>query len=42
MVSPRLATGAVVRVDSKLVELQDPYLTADQRQLIDAVLATPV
>ncbi|MFE5808410.1 protealysin inhibitor emfourin [Streptomyces sp. NPDC056491] len=32
----------VVRVDSKLVELQDPYLTEDQRQLIDAVLATAV
>ncbi|MER7822625.1 MULTISPECIES: protealysin inhibitor emfourin [unclassified Streptomyces] len=30
----------VVRVDSKLVELQDPHLTEDQRQLIDAVLAT--
>ncbi|MEV7560463.1 protealysin inhibitor emfourin [Streptomyces sp. NPDC089795] len=30
----------VVRADSKLVELQDPYLTEDQRQLIDAVLAT--
>ncbi|MFI7359952.1 protealysin inhibitor emfourin [Streptomyces avidinii] len=29
----------VVRVDSKLVELQDPYLTEDQRQLIDIVLA---
>lgn len=29
----------VVRVDSKLVELQDPYLTEDQRQLIDTVLA---
>ncbi|MFB6557775.1 MULTISPECIES: protealysin inhibitor emfourin [unclassified Streptomyces] len=29
----------VVRVDSKLVELQDPYLTEEQRQLIDAVLA---
>ncbi|MFE9633440.1 protealysin inhibitor emfourin [Streptomyces sp. NPDC006463] len=31
-----------VRVDGKLVELQDPYLTEDQRQLIDAVLATVV
>ncbi|MGW7332700.1 protealysin inhibitor emfourin [Streptomyces sp. NPDC054840] len=29
----------VVRVDDKLVELHDPYLTEDQRQLIDAVLA---
>ncbi|MFG2229238.1 protealysin inhibitor emfourin [Streptomyces sp. NPDC048723] len=29
----------VIRVDSKLVELQDPYLTEDQRQLIDTVLA---
>lgn len=29
----------VIRIDSKLVELQDPYLTEDQRQLIDAVLA---
>ncbi|MFE6847671.1 protealysin inhibitor emfourin [Streptomyces sp. NPDC057686] len=28
-----------VHVDGKLVELQDPYLTEDQRQLIDAVLA---
>ncbi|WP_327739210.1 hypothetical protein OG749_40845 [Streptomyces nojiriensis] len=27
-----------VRVDGKLVELHDPYLTEDQRQLIDAVL----
>ncbi|MCX4632567.1 protealysin inhibitor emfourin [Streptomyces sp. NBC_01443] len=31
--------GYVVHVDGKLVELQDPYLTEDQRQLIDAVLA---
>ncbi|MFD4736877.1 protealysin inhibitor emfourin [Streptomyces virginiae] len=30
----------VLRVDSKLVELQDPYLTEEQRQLIDAVLTT--
>ncbi|MET9596216.1 protealysin inhibitor emfourin [Streptomyces sp. NPDC006459] len=29
----------LVRVDGKLVELQDPYLTEDQRQLIDTVLA---
>ncbi|MER6445985.1 hypothetical protein DEJ51_31360 [Streptomyces venezuelae] len=29
----------VVHVDSKLVNLQDPYLTDEQRQLIDAVLA---
>ncbi|MCX4960166.1 protealysin inhibitor emfourin [Streptomyces virginiae] len=29
----------VIRVDSKLVELQDLYLTEDQRQLIDTVLA---
>ncbi|MFI1650920.1 protealysin inhibitor emfourin [Streptomyces avidinii] len=29
----------VVRVDSKMVELRDPYLTEDQRQLIDTVLA---
>ncbi|MGZ9935226.1 protealysin inhibitor emfourin [Streptomyces sp. NC-S4] len=27
-----------VSVDGKLMELQDPYLTEDQRQLIDAVL----
>ncbi|MFF4443889.1 protealysin inhibitor emfourin [Streptomyces sp. NPDC001502] len=30
----------VIGVDGKLVELQDPYLTEDQRQLIDTVLAT--
>ncbi|MEV6954153.1 protealysin inhibitor emfourin [Streptomyces sp. NPDC051183] len=30
----------VVHVDGKLIELQDPYLTEDQRQLIDAVLST--
>ncbi|MFE2145084.1 protealysin inhibitor emfourin [Streptomyces sp. NPDC059456] len=28
----------VVRVDGKLVELRDPYLTDEQRQLITAVL----
>uniref|UniRef100_A0AAU2K0X2 Metalloprotease n=1 Tax=Streptomyces sp. NBC_00049 TaxID=2903617 RepID=A0AAU2K0X2_9ACTN len=29
----------VVHVDNKLVNLHDPYLTEDQRQLIEAVLA---
>ncbi|WP_404961626.1 hypothetical protein [Streptomyces sp. 147326] len=29
----------VVHIDTELVELLDPYLTTDQRQLIDAVLA---
>ncbi|MFD7028595.1 protealysin inhibitor emfourin [Streptomyces sp. NPDC059917] len=28
----------LVRLDDKLVRLQDPYLTEDQRQLIDTVL----
>ncbi|MCC0094373.1 hypothetical protein K7B10_06125 [Streptomyces flavotricini] len=30
--------GYVVRVDDKLVELRDPYLTAEQGQLIATVL----
>ncbi|MFI5987482.1 protealysin inhibitor emfourin [Streptomyces sp. NPDC051555] len=29
----------VVQLDGKLVKLQDPYLTEDQRQLVDTVLA---
>ncbi|MFE1413290.1 protealysin inhibitor emfourin [Streptomyces sp. NPDC085524] len=31
-----------VQVDGKLVQLQDPYLTEEQRKLIDAVLAEAV
>lgn len=31
-----------VQVDGKLMELHDPYLTEEQRKLIDAVLAAAV
>ncbi|MFI1064489.1 MULTISPECIES: protealysin inhibitor emfourin [Streptomyces] len=36
------AFSYVLRVDGKLVELQEPYLTEDQRQLIDVVMAEAV
>ncbi|MFD7257943.1 protealysin inhibitor emfourin [Streptomyces sp. NPDC059874] len=32
----------IVQVDGKLMELQDPHLTEDQRKLIEAVLAEAV
>ncbi|MEU6314405.1 protealysin inhibitor emfourin [Streptomyces sp. NPDC047014] len=33
------AFGYVVHIDGKVVDLQDPYLTEAQQQLVDAVLA---